>query len=287
MNVRVAAPAKINLTLDVTGRLDNGYHTVEMVMQTIDLTDILEITTADSLHIVVGDADLQTDESNTIWKATYLYSETIGIQPRFSVTLQKNIPMQAGMAGGSADAAGVLVGLNALYGNRLSTEELCELGAKIGADVPFCILGGTMLATGIGTHLERLQPMPQGYIVAAKPFCGVSTAAAYAAIDGEPYPAVHHSSEMLRALSLGELSVVGRYMHNRFAEVLRIQEVEQLVSLLQESGALGACMTGSGSAVVGLFADENTANKAANCLRSLCEQVNVCCPWQGGPKIFV
>lgn len=286
MSIRVAAPAKINLTLDVTGRLPNGYHTVEMVMQTIDLTDIVEISPSDRLALSVGDAVLPADESNTAWKAACLYSEKIGVLPHFAITLHKHIPMQAGLAGGSADAAGVLVGLNALFDNRLSVEELCEIGAKVGADVPFCILGGTMCATGIGTDLKALPPMPQSYIVVAKPFCGVSTAAAYNAIDTLPYPEEGHAAAMQTALATADIRKIGACMHNRFAQVLRISEVETLVSALRDAGACGACMTGSGSAVIGVFADAQAANAVANTLRAACQQVSVCHPWQGGPKVL-
>ncbi len=285
MNVRVEAPAKINLSLDVTGQLPNGYHTVEMVMQTVSLTDTVEVTPAERLSVRVEGADLEVNEKNTAWKAVLLYSEKNGIPPHFAVTLHKRIPMQAGLAGGSADAAGVLVGLNALHENRLSVEELCEIGAKIGADVPFCIKGGTALATGIGTDLAPLAPLPDCYIVVAKPHCGVSTAAAYAAIDGVPYPETTHSAAVVAALAAGDVCAVGGAMHNRFAEVLDVPTVKTLVTALTDGGALGACMTGSGSAVVGLFADEGVARLCAERLRPACEMAVVCRPWQEGPKI--
>lgn len=285
MRVTVAAPAKINLTLDVTGKLPSGYHTVEMVMQTIDLMDTVEITAADTLSLSVGDALLPADESNTAWKAACLYSEKIGIPPCFAISLHKNIPMQAGLAGGSADAAGVLVALNALHDDRLSVEALCALGAQVGADVPFCVLGGTMLATGIGTELAPLPSMPDCYIVVAKPFCGVSTAKAYAAIDSMPYPQQRHSDMMKRALEAGDISAVGAGMHNRFAEVLRLPEVDTLAEKLRTAGAIGACMTGSGSAVVGVFERKQTADACAASLRALCEKVAVCRPWHGGPAV--
>lgn len=285
MMVRVEAPAKINLSLDVTGRLDNGYHTVKMVLQTVSLTDTIEITPAAQLSVKVEGADLEVNEQNTAWKAVLLYSEKIGVLPHFSVTLHKRIPMQAGMAGGSADAAGVLVGLNALHDNCLSLEELCALGGKVGADVPFCIVGGTMLATGIGTDLEAISPLPSCYIVAAKPFCGVSTAQAYAAIDTLPYPQQTHTDEVVAALKTATISAVGDAMHNRFAEVLDIPQVETLVAALKANGAVGACMTGSGSAVVGLFEDKAAADVCVNAISAQCETAVVCRPWHGGPKV--
>ncbi len=285
MNMRVEAPAKINLSLDVTGRLSNGYHTVKMVMQTVSLTDTVEITTAERLSVQVEGADLEVDERNTAWKAALLYSEKIGVPPHFAVTLHKRIPMQAGMAGGSADAAGVLVGLNALFDNRLTQEELCALGAEIGADVPFCIVGGTMLATGIGTDLQAVTPLGHCYIVAAKPFCGVSTAAAYAAIDTKPYPEATHTDAVLAALKCADVTAIGGAMHNRFAEVLNVPQVQALIDALKAHGAVGACMTGSGSAVIGLFIKEDDAHACVQAIAGQCETVCVCTPWQGGPKI--
>lgn len=285
MSVRVEAPAKVNLSLDVTGRLDNGYHTVKMVMQTVSLTDTVEVTPADQLSLSIEGADLEVNEHNTAWKAVLLYSEKCGILPHFAVTLYKRIPMQAGLAGGSADAAGVLVGLNALNGNRLSLDELREIGAKIGADVPFCIKGGTALATGIGTDLAPLSPLNDCYIVVVKPHCGVSTAAAYAAIDGVPYSENTHSDAVVSALMAGDVSAVGCAMQNRFAEVLNIPEVNALVAALGDGGALGACMTGSGSAVIGLFDNKAVADACAERLAPFVETAVVCRPWHGGPKI--
>lgn len=285
MKVRVEAPAKINLSLDVTGRLPNGYHTVKMVLQTVSLTDTVEITPAKQLSVRVEGADLAADADNTAWKAVVLYSEKIGVLPHFAVTLHKRIPMQAGMAGGSADAAGVLVGMNALFDNRLSQEELCTLGAKIGADVPFCIVGGTMCATGIGTDLQAVTPLAPCYIVAAKPFCGVSTAAAYATIDALPYPETTHTEAVLAALDTADMVQLGKAMHNRFAEVLDIPAVQTLIDALNKHGAVGACMTGSGSAVVGLFTDEDVANACVQAIAAQCETAVVCRPWQGGPKV--
>lgn len=285
MGVKVAAPAKINLTLDVIGRLPNGYHTVEMVMQTIDLTDVITVAPADRLSLTIENAALAADDSNTAWKAVELYSAAVGIQPHFAVTVQKNIPMQAGLAGGSADAAGVLVACNALCDTCLSVDALCEIGAKIGADVPFCIRGGTVLATGIGTDLKTLPMLPPCYIVVAKPPCNVSTAAAYAAIDRLPYPTATHTADMCGALAARDITAVGNAMHNRFAEALPIEQVQRLLEIITQNDALGACMTGSGSAVIGVFADARLAAACAAALQPYSETVSVCRPWHSGPKI--
>lgn len=285
MKVTVAAPAKINLTLEVTGRRPDGYHTVEMVMQTIDLTDrITAEKTAGDLTLAVSGAALPTDESNTVMCAAKRYCEIAAVPPHFHLTVQKNIPLQAGLAGGSADAAGALIALNALCGNRLSHRDLCEIGAAVGADVPFCLTGGTALATGIGTLLSPLPPLPDCRMAVLKPFIGISTADAYRAIDTATF-VPQTADAMLRALTEADLIAVGREMMNRFAQMLPVPAITQLSEGLLSAGALGACMTGSGSAVIGLFTEEKAAATAVAALQSQCAQTAVCCPWRGGPRI--
>ncbi len=285
MKVTVKAPAKINLTLEITGRLPNGYHTVEMVMQAIDLTDTVSVQPGgNGLSLTLSDPTLPVDEHNTVYKAAKLYCEAAGIRPDFRLEVTKNIPMQAGLAGGSADAAATLVALNTLCDHRLSLEQLLEIGAAVGADVPFCLVGGTKLATGIGTTLSPLPAMPDGFIVVLKPAVGVSTAEAYRAVDAKTFER-KTAEKMCRALESGNLAAVGREMYNRFAEAMPITDVETLVSRLEELGALGACMTGSGSAVVGLFDTESAAKTAEQALKSLCQQTAVCSPCSTGPIV--
>ncbi len=285
MKLTVKAPAKINLTLEITGRLPNGYHTVEMVMQTIDLYDTVSVEPGgDRLSLTIEGADLPADEHNTAYKAAKLYCEATGIPPHFRLNITKNIPMQAGLAGGSADAAATLVALNTLCDNRLSPERLAEIGAAVGADVPFCLFGGTRLATGIGTTLSPLPAMPDCSIVVLKPAVGVSTAEAYRAVDAKAFE-VKSSDRMIEALQSGEIAAVGQETYNRFSEALPIPEVERLVDRLKELGACGACMTGSGSAVIGLFGTEAAALEAEQAVRSLCEQTAICRPCQTGPFV--
>ncbi len=285
MKVTVAAPAKINLTLEITGRRPDGYHTVEMVMQAIDMTDTVSVEESPSgLVLEVSDPTLPADESNTAYKAAKLYCEAAGIPPHFRLSVTKTIPMQAGLAGGSADAAGTLVALNALCDHRLSLEELMAVAAKVGADVPFCLVGGTRLATGIGTDLSLLPAMPDGWIVVAKPAVGVSTADAYRAVDAKTFD-TKNADGMQKALKSGDVAAIGREMYNRFAMVMPIPEVERLVDRLKQMGACGACMTGSGSAVIGLFDSESAATAAAAGLRKECDTVAVCRPSSHGPQI--
>lgn len=283
--ITVLAPAKINLTLDVTSRLPNGYHTVEMVMQTISLYDEIHISPASSFSFTVEGADLPLDNRNTISKAAKLYTEFTGLPVDFAIRVKKNIPMQAGLAGGSADAAGVLVGLNRFYNQPLTDVQLLDFGGHIGADVPFAIQGGTCYAAGIGTTLHTCAVMPSCYIVIAKPSCSVSTAKAYEAIDSMSYPMDIRTHRMKQALQSSDIAVVARSLYNRFEEVLQIPQVEVLKKVLCDNGALGAVMTGSGSAVFGLFDDEQTAKKAEKAVEPYCEMCGVYQPIQNGPKI--
>ena len=284
MKITVLAPAKINLSLEVLSRRADGYHTVEMVMQTVDLTDTVTVETGAGLRLQTGTDALPADEHNTAVKAAKHFCAAAGVPENFHITLQKAIPMQAGLAGGSADAAGVLVALNALCDTPFSTDRLCEIGAKIGADVPFCVRGGTMLATGIGTDLSLLPPLADCWLAVVKPPCGISTAWAYAAVDALPFPAA--DNRMQAALASGDLAAVGAAMSNHFERALHPKEVEHLCEQMRRAGALGACMTGSGSAAVGLFADQTAAEDCVDRLHPLCETARVCRPWREGPKIL-
>lgn len=282
--ITVAAPAKVNLTLHIPARLENGYHAVETVMQTVTLFDRVTVEEAQGLHIAADMPLTENEADNTAYRAATLFADAVGVLPHFRITLRKHIPLQAGLAGGSADAAGTLVALNKLCGTPLTADELCVLGAKVGADVPFCLRGGTMLATGIGTELAPLPPLPDCFFLIAKPAFGISTAAAYAAVDSAPFlPA---TDAMQRALQTGDLFAVGAAMENRFAQVLCLAEVDRLCDALKKAGALGACMTGSGSAVIGLFETKAAAEAAQSAVGSLCAFSAVAAPFCGGPKII-
>lgn len=282
--ITVAAPAKVNLTLHIPARLENGYHAVEMVMQTVTLFDRVTVEEAQGLHIAADMPLTENEADNTAYRAATLFADAVGVLPHFRITLRKHIPLQAGLAGGSADAAGTLVALNKLCGTPLTMDELCTLGAKVGADVPFCLRGGTMLATGIGTALAPLPLLPDCCFVIAKPAFGVSTAAAYAAVDNAPFrPA---TDAMQRALQTGDLFAVGAAMENRFAQVLCLAEVDRLCDALKKTGALGACMTGSGSAVIGLFETKAAAGAAQSAVDPLCAFSAVAAPFCGGPQII-
>lgn len=289
MAITVTAPAKLNLTLDILGRRPDGYHEIATVMQTVDLADTVTLTPNDSgyLSLAVRGAKLPLDNQNTAWVAAQQFMKTAGISRLgLHITLDKRVPMQAGMAGGSADAAGVLVGLNALTGANLSTEELCAIAARVGADVPFCVSGGTALATGTGTTLAPYPAMPDCAIVVAKPPVGVSTAAAYAAIDNAPMLVRPDNDGMRRALEQERLPRIGQLLCNVFEHALALPEVEQLAGAMRAHAPLGCCMTGSGSVVFALFETDEAAARCADTLRQTYTDVFVCRPCGHGAQVI-
>ncbi len=287
MTVRVSAPAKLNLTLDVLGLRADGYHEMKSVMQAVDLCDTVELTeTAGGITLAITGSDLIPDERNTAYKAAavflrHIHREAFGVH----IDLHKHIPMQAGMAGGSADAAAVLVGMNVLTGAGLSTATLCELGAAVGADVPFCVTGGAAVASGIGTTLCAVTPLSVGWIVAAKPAVSVSTAEAYRAIDrAEGLPTPDHDG-MCVAMAAGDLPRVGALLCNVFEEALALPAVSELLRAMRAFSPLGCRMTGSGSVAFALFESEAEAVHCATSLGEKYNEVYVCRPIAGGAEV--
>ena len=289
--VVVSAPGKVNLTLDILGRRADGYHEIATVMQAVTLADTVTLTPDASgrLSLSIHGAPLPPDEKNTACVAARRFWEYVGAaESGLHIRLDKRVPMQAGMAGGSADAAGVLVGLNALTGAGLTCEELCAIGTRIGADVPFCVRGGTTLATGTGTEMTPLSPLPECTIVLVKPPVGVSTAAAYAAIDRAPQLRHPDNDAMRQALEGGQLSSVGRLMGNVFEQALALPEVKRLTTAIAAFSPLGCCMTGSGSVVFALFDDEAVAARCVAALRAHADAAAVfsCHPCRHGAQVI-
>lgn len=284
MKVTVLAPAKINLTLDVLGKRDDGYHTIDTIMQTVDLCDrvTVEKGVVDNLTLCISDAALPTDERNTAIKAARAFANATGNSVEdVRITVEKQIPQQAGMAGGSADAAGVLWGLNRLFGGPLSAEELCAVGVKVGADVPFCVLGGTTRATGIGEVLTPVSPLPPVTVLVIKPDACVSTAAAYAAIDSCTIARRPDNAAMLQALQTADLSAVGKNLCNVFEEAIGLPEPAVIRKAALTHGACGCIMTGSGSAVFALFADAKNAKACQAQLATDFPNSWLCTPCEG------
>lgn len=259
------AYAKINLTLDVTGRREDGFHTLDTIMQSVSLCDEVEIERSEKPGVRIRcDRDyLPVDAKNTAFRAAALFLEHCGLQNEgVKISLQKNIPSRAGLGGGSADAAAVLRGLDGLFGTNLGTPALMELGARVGADVPFCVHGGTCRCTGAGETVEPVPPLPDCFVVICKPPAGISTPRAYALLDRYPPARAQATPRMLDALEAGDLRLIGKRLSNRFDEAMKLMQVKDVKRLMASAGTLGAMMTGSGSAVFGLF---DTERKAKNC----------------------
>jgi len=258
----IRAYAKVNLGLDVIKRLDNGYHQVKMVMQSIGIYDelILQKTTG-GIVITTDSGEIPSDESNLAFRAARLMIEKYGLTDGIRIHLKKNIPVAAGLAGGSSDAAAVFQGMNTLFGLGLDLSTLMELGVKIGADVPYCILGGTALAEGIGEVLTALPPAPDGILLVVKPEFAVSTKAVYERLDAEGI-AVHPDIDgMVRAIKDNNLDGVVSRMGNVLESVTEKMHprITEIKNLMLEMGARNSLMSGSGPTVFGVFSAQGIA----------------------------
>lgn len=265
-SVVIKAMAKVNLGLDVLRRRENGYHDVKMIMQTVNIYDTLTLSKKEDAQIVIttNTGELPLNEDNLIYKAAKLLFERTGKEAGVSIHLDKQIPIAAGMAGGSTDAAATLLGLNELYDLGLNKEELAEIGVKIGADVPYCIYGGTCLSEGIGEVLTKLPDTPDCYVVVAKPGIGVSTKYVYENLHIETVKDHPDIDGMIEAIREGSLDGVVKKMENVLETVTikRYPEIETMKNCLMENGAENALMSGSGPTVFGIFKEENIAKHA-------------------------
>ena len=264
------AYAKINLVLDVTGRLPNGYHEVSMVMQNVGIHDTLTFTKRGDEQIVLttSDGQLPLGEDNLIYKAVLLLRELTGNKDGVTIHLEKRIPVAAGMAGGSTDAAATLLGVNELLGLGFQKKQLQKESVRIGADVPYCVLGKTAHARGIGEKLTEIASPPQAYLVVAKPDINVSTPVVYRALDSLPsYP--HPDVEgMIQALEQKDLNALCEKLGN-VLELVTAKEypvIGQIEDVLLKEGAKVALMSGSGPSVFGIFDTERQAQTACKAL---------------------
>lgn len=270
-DISVKALAKINLGLDVLRKREDGYHEVKMVMQTIHLFDRLEIkrTRDRGIHIKTNLSFLPTNENNLVFQAARLLIEEFGISEGVSVELQKHIPVAAGMAGGSTDAAAVLYGMNRLFELGLTKEELMQRGVKIGADVPYCLMRGTALAEGIGEKLTALPPMVKCPVLIAKPQVNVSTKYVYENLqlnDASKHPDIDLLIQHIRQKDLKKIAAgIGNIL-----ETVTVKEypvIEEIKQNMLENGALNAMMSGSGPTVFGLFESEDAAAGAYEAIK--------------------
>ena len=283
--VTVLAPAKLNLALDVVGLLPNGYHDLDMVMQAITLFERVVLRRSQTLSLRLPGSSVAANDNNTAIKAAVAFFRYTGLLAGVDITIYKNVPVRAGMAGGSADAAAVLVGLNALYGARLSMSELCALGAKVGADVPFALLGGTCRVQGVGDVLKPLPPCPDCWLTVVMPDYGVSTPEAFAAYDkvgSSRHPDCAAQEAAIRAEDLTALCAAAG---NALEECSGAADNEAIKGLLCEHGAVTALMTGSGAAVFGIFETEAAAREAAEAAKARWPQVYVAQPDRGGARV--
>ena len=262
------AYAKINLSLDVLDKRQDGYHDVKMILHAISLHDDIKITlgTGKPWEILCDNPEIPTNEENLCYKAAKVYYETTGKDPNgITIEITKRIPIQAGLGGGRADAAAVLKALNRHDGNRFELGELCNLAERVGSDVPFCVLGGTALAEGRGEELTALPGLPPCVFVVCKPDFSNPTAELYSKLDCMTIASRPKTEEMIQALQNGNLEAVCKLLKNVFEPVVAEEhlEIRRMETVLRDCGALGAVMTGSGSAVYGIFPDFELAAMAS------------------------
>ncbi len=272
-SITVPAYAKLNLTLDILGKRDDGYHEMQMVMQTVSLHDDVTVTLTDGKGITcrVDGAALPCDERNLAVKAARAFCEAMDYGGGIDITLIKRIPSEAGMAGGSADAAAVLRALRELVSPTLTDERLEQISASVGSDVPFCIRGGTQLAEGRGEKLTVLKPAPRFFVAVCKPDFPISTPALFARVDGVALSDRPDTDAMLSAIEYGNADALYENVSNVFEQALpeaQRERIEEIKRTLAENGALCAAMTGSGSAVFGLFREEDACRSACRALQS-------------------
>lgn len=277
------AYAKINLTLDVLGKRDDGYHDLKTVMQTISLRDDVEIDvgTGKPWKLICDKEGIPTDERNLAWKAAKLYCDTMQKDPKgLEIRITKRIPSQAGLAGGSADAAAVLRALNTHYGSPLSIWALAELGAQIGSDVPFCVVGGTIMCEGRGERMRKLPDMPDCVIVVCKPDFSISTPELFRVIDEKEIALHPNHQAMESALLAGDLLKIGQNLHNVFDPVVTEDHLElnYIKSVFHSYGAIGYQMSGSGSAVYCIVSEFELAAVICNMLKDNYPQIYISKP---------
>ena len=263
-SIQLKSRAKINLSIDVLGKRKDGYHLVEMIMQTIDLYDIINIKEIDidEININSNSEDIPLNEDNIVYKAAKLLKDEFNIKKGIDIFIEKNIPVAAGMAGGSSNAAAVLVGLNKLWNLNLSEVNLQEIGLKLGADVPFCISGGAALAEGIGEKLTSIKGLSEDTIIlVCKPNLFVSTKDVYQGLDLENIKNRPDNKFLIQCLEDGNINLLAKNMVNLLENVTSKmhEEIKEIENIMLEYNALGSMMSGSGPTVFGLFDNEDDA----------------------------
>ena len=285
-SVTVLAPAKLNLALDVVGLLPSGYHDLDMTMQAITLYERVNLHRSQNLTLQMPGSRVAVNDKNTAIKAAMAFFHYTGLLAGVDITIYKSVPVRAGMAGGSADAAAVLVGMNALYGAGLSMSELCALGAGIGADVPFALMGGTCRVQGLGDLLKPLPPCPDCWFTVVMPDYGISTPEAFAAYDRGGSSVHPDCAAQEAAIRAGDLAGLCEAAGNALEECSGAKDTAAIKAALRANGALTALMTGSGAAVFGIFAQESQARAAVEQLKKQYPQVYIARPDRGGARVL-
>ena len=290
-SIQLKSRAKINLSIDVLGKRPDGYHLVEMIMQTIDLFDIIKIFSIEEDKIIIesNSKDIPLDSKNIVYKAADLIKNHCNIRKGIKIYIEKNIPIAAGMAGGSSNAAAVLVGLNKLWNLNLSKEELKVLGLKLGADVPFCIEGEASLAENIGEKLTKIDGLSQdAFVLVCKPDLFVSTKEIYEEIDSKIIEKRPNNKLLIKLLKENNIEMLAKNMYNVLEEVTKekypvIKEIEKV---MMENDALGSMMSGSGPTVFGLYDNKEQAENCKQILLESFKQVYVVKVHNKGVEIY-
>ena len=290
-SIQLKSRAKINLSIDVLGKREDGYHLVEMIMQTIDLFDKIKIFSLkeDTIIIESNSLDIPLDSTNIVYKAADLIKKQYNITEGVKIIIEKNIPIAAGMAGGSSNAAAVLVGLNQLWQLKLSENKLKELGLKLGADVPFCIGGQTALAENIGEKLTKIDGLSENiFILVCKPELFVSTKEIYEEIDSKIIEKRPNNKLLIQLLKENKIQQIADNMYNVLEEVTRERYpvIEEIEKIMMENDALGSMMSGSGPTVFGLYINREDAENCKNKLLKKFSQVYIVKSHNKGVEIY-
>lgn len=274
----IRAYAKVNISLDVVGKREDGYHLLKMIMQNIDLYDEIEMDECESGIVISCDkAYVPTDNRNLAYKAADLFMKEYGINAGVSIKITKNIPVAAGLAGGSTDAAAVLKGMRDMFRPQVSNEELMKTGVRIGADVPYCIQGGTALCEGIGEIMTVLPSFKNHIMVVVKPPFGVSTRDVYQALDISKIMRHPRTGDLIKAMRRNDLEFVCKNMRNVLENVTlrRCRSIRDIKNSMVRNGAVGAMMSGSGPTVFGFFDDMMSAQRCYEAMKRNFKEVYI------------
>lgn len=288
MKISVKAYAKINLMLDIVSTRTDGYHDLFMIMQSVGVYDTITVEKIKGKDIAItcDIDDIPLDERNIAHKAAMAFFKANKIRNTgIHIDIKKRIPHAAGLAGGSADGAAVIVALNKIYNTNLTDEELCDIGVNIGADVPFCITGGTLLSQGIGDVLNKVKPLRKCFIVLAKPDFGVNTGHAYHQFDVCGKTHTPDKFGMLCAMQSRDLQSICDKMENVFEQFIEVPNRIDIKQTMRDNGAIGVCMSGSGPTIFGIFNSKEEAQASADALTDYAKDICVCTPVNKGCKI--